>query len=61
MNNYTPKEGITDARQLGMHKYIILGIQHLFAMGVTLNAILPGKKGMKVKSVHDKEIHQRAR
>ena len=33
MNNYTPKEGITDARQLGM----------------------------KVKSVHDKEIHQRAR
>ncbi len=30
--NITAKEGITDARQLGMPKYIILGIQHLFAM-----------------------------
>jgi len=30
-------------------------------VGVTLNAILPGKKDKKVKSVHDKEIHQRAR
>jgi len=26
------QEGITDARELGMSKYIILGVQHLFAM-----------------------------
>lgn len=122
------QEGITDARELGMPKYIILGVQHLFVMfgatvlvpvltglsvsstllfagigtlvfhfvsklqvpaflgssfaflggymtvkalgvehgmtetlalsalvGVTLNAILPSKLGMKVKSVHGKE------
>lgn len=91
MNNITEKEGITDARELGIPKYIILGVQHLFAMfgatilvpvqqgtdgaednvsvgpihfsglalsalvGVTLNAILPGKLGMKIKSVHGKE------
>ena len=28
----TPKEGISDARQLGYPKYAVLGIQHLFAM-----------------------------
>ena len=32
MNQITEKEGITDARKLGAPKYIILGVQHLFAM-----------------------------
>ena len=32
MNQIEEKEGITDARELGMPKYIILGVQHLFAM-----------------------------
>lgn len=37
MNSITRKEGITDARELGMPKYIILGVQHLFAMfGATI-------------------------
>ena len=35
--NVSPKEGITDARELGLPKYAILGIQHLFAMfGATI-------------------------
>ncbi len=49
MNNYTPKEGITDARQLGMPKYFILGIQHLFAMfGSTI--LVPVLTGLSVSS-----------
>ena len=32
MNPITEKEGITDARKLGLPKYAILGVQHLFAM-----------------------------
>ena len=93
MNPITEKEGITDARKLGLPKYVILGVQHLFAIfgatdlilviaigvkygaddnvnigpihfsglalsaivGVTLNAVLPGKLGLKMKSVHGKE------
>ena len=47
--NITPKEGITDARQLGMPKYIILGIQHLFAMfGATV--LVPVLTGLSVSS-----------
>ena len=50
MNNITEKEGITDARELGIPKYIILGVQHLFAMfGATI--LVP----VKIKSVHGKE------
>ena len=60
MNQIVEKEGINDARELGTPKYVILGVQHLFAMfgatvGVGLNAILPDKLGMKVKSIHGKE------
>ena len=47
--NITPKEGITDARTLGMPKYIILGIQHLFAMfGATV--LVPVLTGLSVSS-----------
>ena len=47
--NITAKEGITDARQLGMPKYIILGIQHLFAMfGATV--LVPVLTGLSVSS-----------
>ena len=47
--NITAKEGITDARQLGMTKYIILGIQHLFAMfGATV--LVPVLTGLSVSS-----------
>ena len=47
--NITEKEGITDARQLGMPKYIILGIQHLFAMfGATV--LVPVLTGLSVSS-----------
>ena len=47
--NITAKEGITDAKQLGMPKYIILGIQHLFAMfGATV--LVPVLTGLSVSS-----------
>jgi len=47
--NITPKEGITDAKTLGMPKYIILGIQHLFAMfGATV--LVPVLTGLSVSS-----------
>ena len=47
--NITAKEGITDARQLGMPKYIILGVQHLFAMfGATV--LVPVLTGLSVSS-----------
>ena len=47
--NITEKEGITDARQLGTPKYIILGIQHLFAMfGSTV--LVPVLTGLSVSS-----------
>ena len=47
--NITPKEGITDARQLGMPKYFILGIQHLFAMfGATV--LVPVLTGLSVSA-----------
>ena len=47
--NITGKEGITDARQLGIPKYIILGIQHLFAMfGATV--LVPVLTGLSVSS-----------
>lgn len=31
MNHITEKEDITDARKLGMPKYVILGVQHFLA------------------------------
>jgi uracil permease len=41
------QEGITDARELGMPKYIILGVQHLFAMfGATV--LVPVLTGLSV-------------
>lgn len=47
MNSITRKEGITDARELGMPKYIILGVQHLFAMfGATI--LVPVLTGLSV-------------
>ena len=47
--NITAKEGITDARQLGMPKYVILGVQHLFAMfGATV--LVPVLTGLSVSS-----------
>ena len=47
--NVSPKEGITDARQLGLPKYTILGIQHLFAMfGATI--LVPVLTGLSVSS-----------
>ena len=49
MNSITRKEGITDARELGMPKYIILGVQHLFAMfGATI--LVPVLTGLSVSS-----------
>ena len=49
MNKFTAKEGITNARELGMPKYIILGIQHLFAMfGATI--LVPVLTGLSVSS-----------
>jgi len=48
MNN-TAKEGITDASKLGIPKYIILGVQHLFAMfGATI--LVPILTGLSVSS-----------
>ena len=45
----TPKEGITDAKTLGIPKYVILGIQHLFAMfGATV--LVPVLTGLSVSS-----------
>ena len=47
--NITAKEGITDARQLGTGKYVILGVQHLFAMfGATV--LVPVLTGLSVSS-----------
>ena len=47
--NITPKEGITDAKTLGIPKYVILGIQHLFAMfGATV--LVPVLTGLSVSS-----------
>ena len=49
MKTNTPKEGITDARQLGIPKYTILGIQHLFAMfGATI--LVPVLTGLSVST-----------
>ena len=49
MNQIEEKEGITDARELGMPKYIILGFQHLFAMfGATV--LVPVLTGLSVSS-----------
>jgi uracil permease len=49
MNSITRKEGITNARELGMPKYIILGVQHLFAMfGATI--LVPVLTGLSVSS-----------
>ena len=49
MNEITEKEGITDARKLGAPKYIILGVQHLFAMfGATV--LVPVLTGLSVSS-----------
>jgi uracil permease len=45
----TPKEGITDAKTLGIPKYVILGVQHLFAMfGATV--LVPVLTGLSVSS-----------
>ena len=47
MNQIEEKEGIFDARELGMPKYIILGVQHLFAMfGATV--LVPVLTGLSV-------------
>ena len=47
--NITPKEGITDAKTLGIPKYVILGVQHLFAMfGATV--LVPVLTGLSVSS-----------
>ena len=47
--NVSAKEGITDARELGLPKYAILGIQHLFAMfGATI--LVPVLTGLSVSS-----------
>ena len=49
MNQITEKEGIYDARKLGMSKYVILGVQHLFAMfGATV--LVPVLTGLSVSS-----------
>ena len=49
MKTNTPKEGITDVRQLGIPKYTILGIQHLFAMfGATI--LVPVLTGLSVST-----------
>ena len=49
MNQITEKEGITDARKLGLPKYVILGVQHLFAMfGATV--LVPVLTGLSVSS-----------
>ena len=47
--NITHKEGITDAKTLGIPKYVILGVQHLFAMfGATV--LVPVLTGLSVSS-----------
>ena len=47
--NITQKEGITDAKTLGIPKYVILGVQHLFAMfGATV--LVPVLTGLSVSS-----------
>lgn len=47
--NVSAKEGITDARELGLPKYTILGIQHLFAMfGATI--LVPVLTGLSVST-----------
>ena len=47
--NITPQEGITNARQLGLPKYAILGVQHLFAMfGATI--LVPVLTGLSVST-----------
>ncbi len=47
--NVSAKEGITDARELGLPKYAILGIQHLFAMfGATI--LVPVLTGLSVST-----------
>lgn len=44
-----PQEGITDARQLGYGKFVILGVQHLFAMfGATI--LVPALTGLSVSA-----------
>ena len=49
MNQNTKKEGITDAKKLGIPKYVILGVQHLFAMfGATV--LVPVLTGLSVSS-----------
>ena len=49
MNQLEEKEGIIDARKLGIPKYIILGVQHLFAMfGATV--LVPVLTGLSVSS-----------
>ena len=45
--NIQEQEGIRDARQLGMPKYFVLGVQHLFAMfGATI--LVPAITGLPV-------------
>ena len=47
--NITPQEGITNARQLGLPKYAILGVQPLFAMfGATI--LVPVLTGLSVST-----------
>ena len=49
MNQIEKKEGITDSRKLGMPKFFILGVQHLFAMfGATV--LVPVLTGLSVSS-----------
>ena len=49
MNQIEEKEGIFDARQLGIPKFTILGVQHLFAMfGATV--LVPVLTGLSVSS-----------
>ena len=49
MNRIEEKEGIFDARQLGIPKFTILGVQHLFAMfGATV--LVPVLTGLSVSS-----------
>ena len=49
MNQIVEKEGINDARELGTPKYVILGVQHLFAMfGATV--LVPVLTGLSVSS-----------
>ena len=47
MNQIEEKDGIFDARQLGIPKFTILGVQHLFAMfGATV--LVPVLTGLSV-------------